>query len=94
MSCFHCPSVHCVLSAVGGVQSRCLQCFLFVACVCVCVCVCHGCGIYVHVVVRDQYILMCEHVSCCVHVCVQWIMVCCGCMCFWCMWCHVCGYAS
>jgi hypothetical protein len=59
----------------------------------VCVCVPHGCGIYVYDVIRDQYMFMCEHVSCCVHVCVQWVVVCCGCICFWCMWCHVCGHA-
>jgi hypothetical protein len=58
-----------------------------------CVCVPHGCGIYVYDVIRDQYMFMCEHVSCCVHVCVQWVVVCCGCICFWCMWCHVCGHA-
>jgi hypothetical protein len=34
---FHFPSFHCVLSAFGGFQFRCLQCFL-VTCVCVCVC--------------------------------------------------------
>ena len=66
---------------------------VFLLHVCVCVCVPHGCGIYVYDVIRDQYMFMCEHVSCCVHVCVQWVMVCCGCICFWCMWCHVCGHA-
>jgi len=69
------------------------SCVFSVFFTCVCVCVPHGCGIYVYDVIRDQYMFMCEHVSCCVHVCVLWVMVCCGCICFWCMWCHVCGHA-